>query len=107
AYIATSTSVDRIYLTEPNAQSTLIYTSAPKPTNSGVTTSVELNRDGSYARVVAYGIPAQQFIVNTATQAAVPLGANNASIVQSGDYFAFSPADDSFYIQMQVGGSPP
>src|SRR6185369_2717082 len=103
AFLAQGASADRVYLTEPNAQTIpIIYTSAP----NGIA-QVELNRDGSYARVADVSAGFAQYIVNTATHSAARLGANNGTVVQGGNYFVFSPTDDTFYTQMQVGGSPP
>jgi hypothetical protein len=71
-------------------------------------TRVRLNRDGSFAFVVdqALTTPMRSVLVRTSDTTETLLGASNPEITAGGDAI-FNPVTDEFYLQGQVGGTPP
>jgi VCBS repeat-containing protein len=108
AYVVEDTTFDYVYVVAPGSTPNLVYTSAFKDGSFGsLAVNMELNRNGSHLRVYdTYRNRALPYIVRAADGALTLVGGNTNGIAQGG-YFAFSPAGDFFYPQLQVGGLPP
>jgi hypothetical protein len=110
AYVVESATVSRVFFTGPSASdSRVVFTSSPKPMGSSLQPYVRLNRDGSYLWVYDpfAGVRGVTYMVRTSDGLQTQVAANTPQIVQLGNYFEFNPVDDDFYVQAQVGGSPP
>jgi len=109
AYKVDSANVSRIFLTGPTAaDSRVVFTSAVKPPGSPFSVGYKLNRNGNYLLVSdphAAGGWAR-YMVRTLDGLQTPIASNAPQIVSIPN-FAFSPANDDFYFQAQIGGSPP
>jgi VCBS repeat-containing protein len=107
AYVVESATAAWVYAKAPDATTArLLYS---EPANGGFPpVRVSLNHDGAFAGVFdpfAAGTR-RIFIVRTADATVTPVGANDGQVVQIPSLI-FNPANDDFYIQAQVGGSPP
>jgi VCBS repeat-containing protein len=107
AYVVENATASRVFITGPSASdSRLVFTSGVKPPNSPVYPTIKLNRNGSYLLVsdaFAAGGRAT-YVVRTADGMQTVVGGSTPEIVALLDW-VFSPANDDFYVQAQVGGS--
>jgi VCBS repeat-containing protein len=106
AYVVESDTVARVFFTGPDASdSRVIFTSAPRPSGS-LGMGIELNRDGTYLRVTdAFAAGGRaSYMVRTSDGLQSRIAADTPQIVRILDT-VFSPANDDFYVQGQVGGS--
>jgi hypothetical protein len=110
AYVVESSSVARVFFTGPSASdSRVIFTSYSKTPGSSLHPTVRVNRNGTYLLVFDPYVPGggAAYIVRTSDGLQTRVGGSTQSIVQLGNFYAFNPINDDFYLQAQVGGSPP
>ena len=106
AYVVESASAAWVYAKAADAASArLLYT---EPGNTGFPpVRVSLNHDGAYASIVdPFAGSHRLFVARVADATVTAVGANVAQVVQIPS-LVFNPVNDDFYIQAQVGGSPP
>jgi VCBS repeat-containing protein len=107
AYVVEDGTAAWVYAKAPDAASArLLYT---EPANTAFpSVHVTLNHDGTFANIVdpSAGTAHRQFIARVADATVTAVAANDAQVVQIPS-LVFNPVNDDFYIQAQVGGSPP
>ncbi len=107
AYMVDNPTVSRIFLTGPTAtDARLVFTSGAKLLAASSSVSFKLNRNGNYLLVsdphAAGG--RVRYMVRTSDGMQTGVGASTPEIVNV-MHWAFSPANDDYYVQAQVGGS--